>query len=186
MPGLRQVMKGNIEMLKPVPDILDKNLKIIFVGYNPSIRSSETGHHFANPSNRFWNILYRAGLTPRKYSPEKDAGLLELGYGITNIVPSPTRAAAEITNQEYKNGADELYRKITYYRPRVVCYVGKGVYEKYSGQKNVPWGKQEEPMVSGVTDFVAPSSSGLVRMKLDEVILIYCGLNEMLVSNLDI
>ncbi len=173
-------------MLKPVLDILEKNLKIIFVGYNPSIRSSETGHHFANPSNRFWNILYRAGLTPRKYRPEEDAGLLKLGYGITNIVPTPTRAAAEITNQEYKNGGLELYRKISYYRPLVVCFVGKGVYEKYSGQRNVPWGKQEESIVSGVTDFVAPSSSGLVHMKLDEVVMIYGGLKELLGSGLDI
>lgn len=167
-------------MLKPVPDILEKNLRIIFVGYNPSIRSSETGHHFANPSNRFWNILHRTGLTSRKYRPEEDVGLLKSGYGMTNIVPRPTRAAADITNQEYKDGAAELYRKISYYRPRIVCFVGKGVYEKYSGRRNVPWGKQEKPMLSGVSDFVAPSSSGLVRMKLDEVVVIYSGLKEFI------
>jgi len=171
-------------MLKPVPDILDENLKIIFVGYNPSLRSSVTGHHFANPSNRFWNILYRAGLTPRKYSPEEDGDLLELGYGITNIVPNPTRAAAEITKQEYKNGGVELYRKIAYYRPRIACFVGKGVYEKYSGRKDVTWGKQEKPLVSGVIDFVAPSSSGLVRMKLDEVVNIYANLKGLLVQTM--
>jgi len=171
-------------MLKPVPDILDENLKIIFVGYNPSLRSSVTGHHFANPSNRFWNILYRAGLTPRKYSPEEDGDLLELGYGITNIVPNPTRAAAEITKQEYNNGGAELYRKIAYYRPRIACFVGKGVYEKYSGRKDVTWGKQEKPLVSRVIDFVAPSSSGLVRMKLDEVVNIYANLKELLVQTM--
>lgn len=167
-------------MLKPVPDILEKNLKIIFVGYNPSLRSSETGHHFANLSNRFWNILYRAELTPRKYSSEEDAGLLELGYGITNIVPGPTRSAAEITNQEYKHGAVELHRKLAYYKPYVVCYVGKGVYEKYSGRRNVPWGQQKEPVIPGVIDFVVPSSSGLVRMKLDEIVMIYSGLKEFI------
>ncbi len=167
-------------MLKPVPDILEINLKIIFVGYNPSLRSSETGHHFANPSNRFWSILYKAGLTPRKYSPEEDASLLELGYGITNIVPGPTRAAAEITCKEYQEGAVELHRKLAYCRPHVVCYVGKGVYEKYSGRRNVPWGKQMEPVVPGITDFVVPSSSGLVRMKLDEVVAIYIGIKEFI------
>jgi len=35
------------------------------------------------------------------------------------------------------------------------------------------WGKQLESVVPGVSDFVAPSSSGLVRMKLDEIIAIY-------------
>lgn len=59
-----------------------------------------------------------------------------------------------------------------------MCYVGKGVYEKYSGRRNVPRGNQEKPVISGVIDFVAPSSSGLVRMKLGDVIVIYSGLKE--------
>ncbi len=163
-------------MLKPIPDCLERNLKVIFVGYNPSIRSGETGHHFANPNNRFWTILYRAGLTPRKYSPEEDCELLKLGYGLTNIVPRPTRAAADITGPEYQQGKRELYRKISIFRPRVVCFVGKGVYEKYSGRRNIAWGRQEEQVVPGVVDYVAPSSSGLVRMKLDEVADIFSGL----------
>jgi len=165
-------------MLKPIPDCLGQNFKIIFVGYNPSIRSGETGHHFANPNNRFWNILCRAGLTPRKYRPEEDCELLKLGYGLTNIVPRPTRAAADITGAEYQKGKRELYRKISYYQPRVVCFVGKGVYEKYSGRRNVAWGRQEGRVVPGVIDFVAPSSSGLVRMKIDEVVGIYRGLKD--------
>ena len=45
-------------MLKPIPDHLANNLQILFVGFNPSIRSAETGHHFANPNNRFWKILF--------------------------------------------------------------------------------------------------------------------------------
>lgn len=160
-------------MCKPVPDHLDHNLKIMFVGYNPSIRSGETGHHFANPSNRFWNILYRAGLTPRRYRPEEDGELLKLGYGLTNIVARPTRAAADIAGPEYEAGSRALRQKIAYYRPRVVCFVGKGVYEHYTGRRGIAWGAQETGMVPGVVDFVAPSSSGLVRMKIDQVVDIY-------------
>lgn len=159
--------------MKQVPDYLANGLRIIFVGYNPSIRSGETGHHFANPNNRFWNILNSTELTPRKYRPEEDRELLKLGYGLTNIVARPTRAAADITESEYQAGKLELYHKIKCYLPKVVCFVGKGVYEKYSGKRNVSWGAQKEPMVPGVIDFVAPSSSGLVRMKISEVIAIY-------------
>jgi len=165
-------------MLKPIPDCLAQKLKIVFVGYNPSIRSGETGHHFANPNNRFWNILYRAGLTSRKYRPEEDCELLNLGYGLTNIVPRPTQAAADITGPEYQKGKQELYRKISFYKPQVVCFVGKGVYEKYSGRRNIAWGRQEEPVVPGVIDYVAPSSSGLVRMKIDEVVAIFSRLKD--------
>lgn len=166
------------KLLKPLPDYLERDLKVIFVGYNPSIRSGEVGHHFASPSNRFWTILYRAGLTPRKYSCAEDRELLKLGYGLTNIVPRPTRAAADITGPEYQAGKGELYHKISLYRPRVVCFVGKGVYEKYSGRRNIAWGGQKERMVPGVVDYVAPSSSGLVRMKLDAVVGIFSGLKK--------
>jgi TDG/mug DNA glycosylase family protein len=161
-----------------VPDLLRPGLKIIFVGFNPGIRSGETGHHFANPSNRFWKILYEAGLTPRKYTPEEDGLLLELGMGITNIVPRTTRAAADITPEEFKEGREKLVQKLKIYRPQIVCLVGKGVYQAYSGKKQAPWGYQTDNTIPGIRDFVAPNTSGLVRMSLDQLVSIYRMLNE--------
>jgi double-stranded uracil-DNA glycosylase len=169
-------------MLKPVNDHIKEGLKILFVGFNPSIRSSETGHHFANPNNRFWKILHEAGLTPRKFEPAEDAKLLELGMGLTNIVARPTKAADEITKDEYKEGKNLLRKKIEKFKPQVVCFVGKGVYQEYSGSKNVPWGRQREAIVPGTIDFVAPSSSGLVRMRVEEIVEIYKGLCEFIYS----
>ncbi|MFP7299385.1 G/U mismatch-specific DNA glycosylase [Neobacillus niacini] len=165
--------------MKLVNDIIKENLKILFVGFNPSIRSSETGHHFANPNNRFWRILRDAGLTPRKFDASEDGKLLDLGMGITNIVARPTKAADEITKEEYKEGKEILRKKIEQLNPEVVCFVGKGVYQEYSGMKKVPWGRQEKPVVPGTIDFVAPSSSGLVRMKVEEIVEIYLGLTDI-------
>jgi double-stranded uracil-DNA glycosylase len=159
--------------MNPIPDHIKKNLKVLFVGFNPSIRSAETGHHFANPNNRFWAILYQSGLTPRKYATEEDERLLDLGYGLTNIVARPTKTAEEITKDEYKQGKVELLGKIKEYKPKVICFVGKGVYQEYSDKKIIPWGLQEQPVIPGTMDFVAPSSSGLVRMKMDEIVAIY-------------
>lgn len=159
--------------MEPISDHLRENLDVIFVGFNPSIRSSEIGHHYANPSNRFWKILFEAGITPRKYVTPEDHKLLDLGYGMTNIVARPTKAADEITKEEYLHGKLELRGKIEKYRPKIVCFVGKGVYQQYSERKDVKWGKQDESVVPGTIDFVAPSSSGLVRMKLDEIVEIY-------------
>jgi TDG/mug DNA glycosylase family protein len=159
--------------VKPVDDRVKENLKILFVGFNPSIRSSETGHHFANPNNRFWRILYEAGLTPRKFAASEDDQLLELGFGITNIVSRPTKAAAEIGKEEYLEGREILKRKIAKLKPKIVCYVGKGVYLEFSGRKKAPWGIQEEAVVPDTIDFVAPSTSGLVRMPLEEMTAIY-------------
>ncbi|MFE8694835.1 mismatch-specific DNA-glycosylase [Cytobacillus sp. FJAT-53684] len=159
--------------MNPISDHLSENLDLIFVGFNPSIRSAETGHHFANPHNRFWKILYESGLTPEKFDAKEDYRLLELGYGLTNIVSRPTKAADEITKEEYQKGREELKKKISFYKPTMVCYVGKGVYQEFSCKKSLPWGKQMESVIPGIIDFVAPSSSGLVRMKLEEVLAIY-------------
>ncbi|WP_078546511.1 mismatch-specific DNA-glycosylase [Litchfieldia alkalitelluris] len=168
--------------MKPIPDILSNNLDILFVGFNPSIRSSETGHHFANPNNRFWTILHKAGITPRKYVSEEDQKMLELGIGLTNIVARPTKAADEITKDEYQKGREELKTKIKQVKPKIVCFVGKGVYLQYSFRKKSPWGLQEESVLNGIYDFVAPSSSGLVRMKLDEIVEIYQKLPELILT----
>jgi double-stranded uracil-DNA glycosylase len=165
--------------MNPIPDHLKEDLHILFVGFNPSIRSAETGHHFANPNNRFWMILLKSGLTPRKYDSSEDSLLLALGYGLTNIVARPTKAADEITKEEYLIGKIELKRKIEKFKPRFVCFVGKGVYQEYSGRKEVPWGVQETSVVNGTVDFVAPSSSGLVRMKIEEIVEIYRGLTQL-------
>ncbi|SMQ81875.1 G/U mismatch-specific uracil-DNA glycosylase [Bacillus sp. OV166] len=162
--------------MKPISDHLKGNLKVLFVGFNPSIRSSELGHHYANPNNRFWRILYEAGITPRKYEAIEDAKLLDLGYGFTNIVQRPTKAADEITKEEYVEGREILKKKVEQLMPQVVCFVGKGVYQQYSGLKVIQWGKQPNGFVPGVVDFVAPSSSGLVRMKMEEIVDIYKGL----------
>ena len=37
---------------------------MLLVGINPGVRSSQTGHHFAGYSNRFWKLLFESGLVP--------------------------------------------------------------------------------------------------------------------------
>ena len=65
--------------MKGLKDHLQPGLDIVFIGFNPGIRSGETGHHYAGHSNRFWKIIHESGLTPRKYLAEEDASLLDLG-----------------------------------------------------------------------------------------------------------
>ncbi|WP_281864115.1 G/U mismatch-specific DNA glycosylase [Planomicrobium okeanokoites] len=175
-----QLKEDSILHLEPIPDHIQPGLKILFVGFNPSIRSSETGYHYANPNNRFWKILLLAGITPRKFRPDENSKLLELGLGLTNIVPRPTKEAAEITKEEYRIGAEKLKKKIQRLQPAAVCFVGKGVYQQYSKRRLVPWGEQNDPVIPGIAEFVAPSSSGLVRIKQDEIVAIYKGLQKYL------
>lgn len=159
--------------MSEIPDHLDYGLSILFIGFNPSIRSGEVGHHYANPRNNFWRILHRAELTPRLYDPSEDGDLLQLGYGFTNIVARPTRGMDDITREEYAEGREILRTKLKKYQPKVACFVGKGVYTEYSRKTKVGWGFQPESVVDEIHEFVAPSSSGLVRMSMDEIMEIY-------------
>ncbi|MGG4479570.1 mismatch-specific DNA-glycosylase [Paenibacillus illinoisensis] len=163
-----------------IPDHLDVGLSILFIGFNPSITSGETGHHYAYKGNRFWRILERSGLTHRLYHPEEDQDLLKLGYGFTNIVARPTRGVEDITREEYAEGRQILRQKLEQYRPDIACFVGKGVYTQYSKRTKVEWGFQDDPVVPEIQEFVAPSSSGLVRMSMDEIVVIYAQLSDFI------
>ncbi len=154
-------------------DRIKENLDILFIGFNPSLVSGEVGHHYASKSNRFWKILFQAGITDRLYKPDEDDTLLSMGIGFTNIVSRPTKSADEITPNEYRIGRKILRNKITTYRPKIAFFVGKGVYLKYAQISKTHWGRQNKQIVEGVIDFVAPSSSGLVRMKIEDVVGIY-------------
>ena len=156
-----------------LPDLIESDLKILFIGINPGIRSAEVGHHFAGRSNRFWKFLFESGLTPVKYDAFHDYELLNLGYGITNIAPRTTATAAELTPAELKEGALVLLDKIRQSKPRIAAYLGKVVYRYLSGRKNFDWGRQEPTLVAGVIDFVLPNPSGLNRIPLPEQLKMY-------------
>ncbi|MCM3127840.1 mismatch-specific DNA-glycosylase [Paenibacillus provencensis] len=164
--------------MEAILDHLEPGLQIVFIGFNPSIRSGETGHHYANPRNNFYRILYQAGLTPRLYQAQEDQDLLKLGYGFTNIVARPTKGIEDITKEEYAEGRILLKNKLEKYRPEVACFVGKGVYAQYAKKTKADWGFQPEPFLTGMHEFVAPSSSGLVRMPMTEIIDIYKQLSD--------
>ncbi|HOJ78232.1 MAG TPA: G/U mismatch-specific DNA glycosylase [Bacillota bacterium] len=163
-----------------LPDIIKKNLKILFVGINPGTRSGQIGHHFAGHSNRFWKFLYESGLTVVKLDPTEDRLLLEYDYGITNIAPRVTATAAELTAAELKEGALVLKQLIVDYHPRVVAYMGKVVYQYLAQQKEFQWGVQSQAVIEGIIDFVIPNPSGLNRMPAAEQLKYYQELKELI------
>ena len=151
-------------------DLLRPGLKLLFCGYNPSLRSGDTGYHYAYPGNRFWRVLFAAGITERLYAPEEDARLLEAGIGFTNLCPRPTRRADELSREEIRAGAEALQATLERYRPSAVAYTGIGVYRWFRATSKATWGEQPTPAVPGVTDLVVPSPSGLNRMRFEELV----------------
>jgi TDG/mug DNA glycosylase family protein len=145
---------------KPVPDVVGPDLDVLFCGINPSLRSAETGHHFARPGNRFWPALHLAGLTPRRLAPDEDAELLTFGLGVTNLVSRPSRTAAELTREELREGGEELAALVQRVRPRALAVLGVTAWRWAFERPKAVLGLQPERL-GGVDTWVAPNPSGL-------------------------
>jgi TDG/mug DNA glycosylase family protein len=161
-------------------DLLRRGLDLLFCGYNPSLISGQTGHHYAHPGNRFWRVLFASGITDRLYAPQEDARLLDFGIGFTNLCPRPTRRADDLTREEIEAGAAALHTRLERYRPRSVAYTGIGVYKWFRATSKAAWGIQPASTVQGVTDVEVPSPSGLNRMRFEELVDHYRALGPLL------
>jgi TDG/mug DNA glycosylase family protein len=177
---------------KPLRDVVAPGLDVLFCGINPSLLSAARGHHFARPGNRFWPALHLAGLTPRRMTPEEDAELPRYGLGVTNLVDRPTRAAAELTPDELREGAAALAELVARYRPRVLAVLGVGAYRAGFGRPRAVLGRQDE-RVGGAQTWVVPNPSGLnAHYQLPDLARLYrglrsaaCGEGAQLVGGLD-
>jgi TDG/mug DNA glycosylase family protein len=142
-----------------LPDYLQPDLDLVFVGFNPGERSAAVGHYYAGRGNMFWPLLYEAGLLPEALTYAEDYRILEFGIGLTDLVKRPSRSSADLSLAEARAGAVTLTDKLLTYAPRVVCFNGKGVYVWYSGRQTVTLGVQDD-LIGQSRVFVAPSTSG--------------------------
>lgn len=134
---------------------------MLFVGINPGVRSALTGHHFAGFSNRFWKLLFEAGLVPEPIGYADDTRLPDWGFGITNIVARPTPGVDTLRPEEYVAGRATLRRKVRRYRPRVVALVGVTVYRALFPGHRGPVAPGTQPVtLGGAVVFVLPNPSG--------------------------
>jgi TDG/mug DNA glycosylase family protein len=145
---------------KTVPDVIAKDLQILFCGINPGLYTAAVGHHFARPGNRFWSSLYESGITPRLFSPFEDKKLLKLGIGITNLVSRTTKTAGEITDEEFIKGGRDLVRKVMDLQPEWLVFVGLGAFRTAFFQPAAVIGLQDI-RIGSARVWVLPSTSGL-------------------------
>ena len=147
--------------MKRLPARLCVRPRILFVGINPSLRSAEVGHHFAGPGNPFWRLLHAAKLVPEPFTCEDDARLPACGFALTNICPRPTRAASELTPDEFTAGRGQLARLIARLKPEVVAFVGVTVYRAFFGPRVSPGAGPKPERIGDARVFVVPNPSGL-------------------------
>lgn len=143
-------------------DIIDKNLKVIFCGINPGLKSAWDGHHFSGRSNRFWKAIHLAGFTPYEINPMQDFTFLNFGYGLTTAVARATTRADELSKEEFTASIESFKNKIIQYQPQYIAFLGKAAYKVFSGKKEISWGYQEEKFC-GASVWILPNPSGLNR-----------------------
>ena len=186
------IMGGNASFLvnagcppmKTLPDYLRPGLDIVLIGLNPSTRSVEAGHYFANPRNRFWKAVSAANIVGRPVGPGDDASMLADGVGFTDVVKRPTSQASGLTSADYRRDVPALREKLLRHAPRIACFHGLTAYRAYlrhgEGIKsagNLELGRQD--LVIGASRvFVLPNPSPAnARYSLDDLAVWYGELN---------
>ena len=161
---------------KTLPDVIAPDLKVLFCGINPGLYTAAIGHHFGRPGNRFWPTLHRAGFTPRLLSPYEEQELLQLGYGLTNVVDRATAAADELAPEEYVEGGRNLAAKLREYRPAILAVLGVGAYRTAFARPKAQVGAQESPL-EGSAVWVLPNPSGLnANYQMDRLVEVFTDL----------
>jgi TDG/mug DNA glycosylase family protein len=151
-----------------VPDLVPAGeVRLVFVGINPSLLTAATGTHFAHPGNRFYPALAAAGITGRPLDhrdgglpPEDEQHLRDRGVAITNVVARATARADELSRDEFRAGAAALVDRLGRWRPRVVAFVGITAYRAGFDRPRATRGRQEET-IAGAAVYVLGNPSGL-------------------------
>ena len=123
------------------PDILARGLDVIFCGLNPASSAAVAGHNFSSGSNRFWTVLHLAGFTALRLPPQDERRLLEYRCGITAVVRRPTRKAAEVSPEEFRQARLGFETRMRQYAPRSIAFLGKRALSIMIGRPDVNWGR---------------------------------------------
>ncbi|KAJ1642183.1 uracil DNA N-glycosylase Thp1 [Coemansia erecta] len=160
-----------IAKLPPIPESIRPDLDILFVGINPGVMSGQKQLHFGNPMNYFWRGLYESGLIPEQIQPEQGGMLFsEWNMSIVNLVQRTTRSTSDLSIREMRESVPELCRKISFSSPKIICFVGLGIYKVFANKSKVEPGLQQETydyckdkessLAKHGYIFVMPSTSG--------------------------
>jgi TDG/mug DNA glycosylase family protein len=156
-----------------VPDVVKPGLRVLFCGINPGLMSGALGQHFARPGNRFWKVLHLSGFTERVLPPSEQWSLLDRGIGITNLVPTTTRSAADLTTEQLREGAGMLAKKVARWQPAFTAVLGMQAFRTAFRQPGATIGEQAG-LLSGARLWLLPNPSGLqARYGLGEMVALF-------------
>ena len=141
-----------------LPDILARDLRVVFCGTAVASASAERGYYFAGPRNAFWELLYRAGFTPHQLTPEDDTALPSYGIGITDLVKDAVQSNDR--GLDFSRAPD-LQLRLAPFEPRWVAFAGLNAGRKAAkvfGWSAPTYGAQDW-MIGTAQVFVVPNPS---------------------------
>jgi double-stranded uracil-DNA glycosylase len=142
---------------RTLADTVGPGMRLLVCGLNPSLFAADAGVGFARPGNRFWKAAVAAGVVTSERQPLQ--ALRVDRVGMTDQVKRATRAADELTPEEYRVGLSRLTRLVEWLQPGAVCFVGLAGWRSATTNKAVA-GRQEA-LLGGRPVYVMPSTSGL-------------------------
>jgi TDG/mug DNA glycosylase family protein len=145
--------------MEKLPDQLQENLRLVFVGTAASTRSADVGHYYAHPGNRFWRTIHQVGLTPCLYQPHEFPALLELGIGFTDLCKS----GAGMDHQALASPVDvpAFREKMLRYRPKTIAFTSKKAASLFYGRPTRAVALGRQPSSENFPEiFVLASPSG--------------------------
>lgn len=148
-----------------LPDLLAPNLRVVFCGTASGKKSAENRAYYAHPSNRFWRVLAKIGLTPHQLTPQEFPDLLQYSIGLTDLAKTQVGMDKEVQYVESDVGV--LKAKIEQFQPMVLAFTSKEAAKRFYGRKQVDFGRQEERLGETVV-FILPSTSGLATSSWNE------------------
>jgi len=147
-----------------LPDLLEKNLSIVFCGTAAGNKSARVNAYYAGRNNKFWDVLHEVGLTPVKLEPKQFRELLKYSIGLTDLAKHTSGNDADLVNNDYDvNGFKKKFLK---YEPRILAFNGKQAAKVYFGESEIDYGLHKE-MVGRTFIYVLPSTSGSANRSWD-------------------
>lgn len=142
-----------------IPDLLQRDLKLVFCGTALSAASYQAKAYYAKPGNQFWPALARTGITPHLFLPAEYERLLTLGIGLTDLCKTASGQDDALPKDQLR--PDLFWQKMHIHQPKTIAFTSKNAASIALGHK-VEYGLQAHKQ-EGADIFVLPSPSGLAR-----------------------
>jgi TDG/mug DNA glycosylase family protein len=139
--------------MEVLPDIVGPEPLVVFCGLAGAESTKTRDHYYASPGNNFWECLHLSGLAPRRFRPDEDERIVELGLGLTDLVGHWDPRWVEI---------DELVAKVESWQPEWLAFTSKNVAHEAAralGRRKVGLGPADW-FLGPAQVFVLPGTSG--------------------------